>query len=171
MRNNIPLKIVGHGPLYDEMVVDYPNAEFLGYVQQGPALDALIQNARAVVLPSECYEKLLHGGAGGDVLRPAVVGARIGGIPEQIRHGVEGLLFEPGNAQDLADALDVMAENPAQAHEMGPERPGTAVPEILTAQAHGHVAVALSRAARQAIICQKKSQCWVRADPRCVRRC
>ncbi|MDU1086360.1 MAG: glycosyltransferase family 1 protein, partial [Leclercia adecarboxylata] len=36
-----------------------------------------------------------------------------------IRHGVEGLLFEPGNAQDLADALDVMAENPAQAHEMG----------------------------------------------------
>ena len=48
-----------------------------------------------------------------------VVGARIGGIPEQIRHDVEGLLFEPGNAQDLADALDVMAENPAQAHEMG----------------------------------------------------
>lgn len=43
MRNKMPLKIVGHGPLYDEMVVDYPNAEFLGYVQQGPALDALIQ--------------------------------------------------------------------------------------------------------------------------------
>lgn len=48
-----------------------------------------------------------------------VVGARIGGIPEQIRHDVEGLLFEPGNAQDLADALDVIAENPQQAREMG----------------------------------------------------
>ena len=119
MRNNIPLKIVGHGPLYDEMVVDYPNAEFLGYVQQGPALDALIQNARAVVLPSECYENCSMAVLEAMSFARAVVGARIGGIPEQIRHGVEGLLFEPGNAQDLADALDVMAENPAQAHEMG----------------------------------------------------
>jgi len=119
MRNKMPLKIVGHGPLYDEMVVDYPNAEFLGYVQQGPALDALIQNARAVVLPSECYENCSMAVLEAMSFARAVVGARIGGIPEQIRHGVEGLLFEPGNAQDLADALDVMAENPAQAHEMG----------------------------------------------------
>ena len=119
MRNKMPLKIVGHGPLYDEMVVDYPNAEFLGYVQQGPALDALIQNARAVVLPSECYENCSMSVLEAMSFARAVVGARIGGIPEQIRHGVEGLLFEPGNAQDLADALDVMAENPQQAHEMG----------------------------------------------------
>lgn len=119
MRNKMPLKIVGHGPLYDEMVVDYPNAEFLGYVQQGPALDALIQNARAVVLPSECYENCSMSVLEAMSFARAVVGARIGGIPEQVRHGVEGLLFEPGNAQDLADALDVMAENPQQAHEMG----------------------------------------------------
>ena len=119
MRNHMPLKIVGHGPLYDEMVVDYPNAEFLGYVQQGPALDALIQNARAVVLPSECYENCSMAVLEAMSFARAVVGARIGGIPEQVRHGVEGLLFEPGNAQDLADALDVMAENPAQAHAMG----------------------------------------------------
>lgn len=119
MRNHMPLKIVGHGPLYDEMVVDYPNAEFLGYVQQGPALDALIQNARAVVLPSECYENCSMAVLEAMSFARAVVGARIGGIPEQVRHGVEGLLFEPGNAQDLADALDVMAENPVQAHAMG----------------------------------------------------
>ncbi|MFK3709104.1 glycosyltransferase family 4 protein [Leclercia adecarboxylata] len=119
MRNKMPLKIVGHGPLYDEMVVDFPNAEFLGYVQQGPALDALIQNARAVVLPSECYENCSMSVLEAMSFARAVVGARIGGIPEQVRHGVEGLLFEPGNAQDLADALDVMAENPEQAHEMG----------------------------------------------------
>lgn len=119
MRHTMPLKIVGHGPMYDEMVVDYPNAEFLGYVQQGPALDALIQNARAVVLPSECYENCSMAVLEAMSFARAVVGARIGGIPEQIRHGVEGLLFEPGNAQDLADALDVIAENPQQAHEMG----------------------------------------------------
>ncbi|MEB6379533.1 glycosyltransferase family 4 protein [Leclercia adecarboxylata] len=119
MRNNIPLKVVGHGPLYDDMVKTFPHAEFLGYVQQGPALDALIKNARAVVLPSECYENCSMAVLEAMSFARPVVGARIGGIPEQIRHGMEGLLFEPGNAQDLADALDEMAENPQQAREMG----------------------------------------------------
>lgn len=119
MRNKVPLKIVGHGPLHDDMVARYPHAEFLGYVQQGPALNALIQNARAVVLPSECYENCSMSVLEAMAFARPVVGARIGGIPEQVRHGVEGLLFEPGNVQDLADALDRMAENPAQAREMG----------------------------------------------------
>lgn len=37
MRNRAPLKVVGHGPLYDELVANYPDVEFLGYVQQGGA--------------------------------------------------------------------------------------------------------------------------------------
>lgn len=119
MRNKMPLKVVGHGPLHDDMVKNFPDAEFLGYVQQGPGLDALIKNARAVVLPSECYENCSMAVLEAMSFARPVVGARIGGIPEQIRHGVEGLLFEPGNAQDLADALDVIAENPQQAREMG----------------------------------------------------
>lgn len=119
MRNKMPLKVVGHGPLYDDMVKTFPHAEFLGYVQQGPELDALIKHARAVVLPSECYENCSMAVLEAMSFARPVVGARIGGIPEQIRHGIEGLLFEPGNAQDLADALDVIAENPQQAREMG----------------------------------------------------
>lgn len=119
MRNKMPLKVVGHGPLHDDMVKTFPEAEFLGYVQQGPELDALIKNARAVVLPSECYENCSMAVLEAMSFARPVVGARIGGIPEQIRQGVEGLLFEPGNAQDLADALDVIAENPQQAREMG----------------------------------------------------
>ncbi len=37
-RNRAPLKVVGHGPLYDELVANYPDVEFLGYVQQGRRL-------------------------------------------------------------------------------------------------------------------------------------
>ena len=48
-----------------------------------------------------------------------IVGSRIGGIPEQIRDGVDGALFEPGNAQALADILDDLAVNPEKAKHMG----------------------------------------------------
>jgi glycosyltransferase involved in cell wall biosynthesis len=170
MRNNIPLKIVGHGPLYDEMVVDYPNAEFLGYVQQGPALDALIQNARAVVLPSECYENCSMAVLEAMSFARAVVGARIGGIPEQIRHGVEGLLFEPGNAQDLADALDVMAENPAQAHEMG-LKGRVRLCQKYSLRKHMDTLLSLYREllARPEYAKKNHSVGYAR-DPRCVRR-
>ncbi len=48
-----------------------------------------------------------------------VVGGRIGGIPEQIRDNIDGILFEPGNVQALADVLDDLAVNPQKAREMG----------------------------------------------------
>jgi len=35
----------------------------------------------------------------------AVIGTNAGGVPEIIRHGETGLLFEPGNAEQLADCL------------------------------------------------------------------
>lgn len=35
-----------------------------------------------------------------------VIGSRIGGIPEQVEDGVTGLLFEMGNAVDLAEKMD-----------------------------------------------------------------
>lgn len=119
MRNRATLKIVGHGPLYDELAAKYPNVEFLGYVPQGEALDKLIKHARAVILPSECYENCSMAVLEAMALARPVIGSRIGGIPEQIRDGVEGILFEPGNAQALADAMDTLVEDPEKARTMG----------------------------------------------------
>jgi glycosyltransferase involved in cell wall biosynthesis len=34
-----------------------------------------------------------------------VIGTRVGGIPEIIQHGYNGLLVEPNNSDDLADAI------------------------------------------------------------------
>ncbi len=47
-----------------------------------------------------------------------VVGSKIGGIPEIIDDRVNGLLFEPGNSQDLADQLMYLYNNRSQAQEM-----------------------------------------------------
>ncbi|WP_407320873.1 glycosyltransferase family 4 protein [Dickeya ananatis] len=119
MKNNMPLKIVGNGPLYDELVAQFPDAEFLGYKQQGEELNRLIKRARAVVVPSEYYENCSMSVLESMAFAKPVVGGRIGGIPEQIRDKVDGILFEPGNVQVLAGVLDYLALNPQQAKEMG----------------------------------------------------
>ncbi len=37
-------------------MANYPDVEFLGLRTAGEALNTLIKEARAVILPSECYE-------------------------------------------------------------------------------------------------------------------
>jgi len=48
-----------------------------------------------------------------------VVATRVGGTPELVRDGRDGLLVEPGRATELAGALSWMAQNPARARLMG----------------------------------------------------
>src|SRR4030042_586656 len=93
------LFVVGDGPARKELeeIVIYRNirAQFTGYLS-GKSLETKISSAKAIVVPSECYENaplsILEAFAYG---KP-VIGARIGGIPEMIEDGVNGFLFEPG---------------------------------------------------------------------------
>ncbi|MFC1590023.1 glycosyltransferase [Candidatus Omnitrophota bacterium] len=48
-----------------------------------------------------------------------VVAADVGGNPEIVKEGKTGLLFESGNAGDLAQKVLHLAENPGMAEEMG----------------------------------------------------
>jgi glycosyltransferase involved in cell wall biosynthesis len=49
----------------------------------------------------------------------ACIGSRAGGIPELIQHEQNGLLFETGNVEQLARALERLINNPAQREQMG----------------------------------------------------
>lgn len=119
MQHPIPLKIAGDGPLYQDLYARFPGAEFLGYQQQGEALNTLIRHARAVVVPSEYYENCSMSVLEAMSFGKPVIGGDIGGIPEQIRDGIEGRLFEPGNAGALSAILDELARDPEQARVMG----------------------------------------------------
>lgn len=119
MDHPIGLKIAGDGPLFKELSGRFPGAEFLGYQQQGEGLNDLIRHARAVIVPSEYYENCSMSVLEAMSFGKPVVGGDIGGIPEQVRDGIEGRLFEPGNAQALADILDDLALHPEKALEMG----------------------------------------------------
>lgn len=95
------------------------NIEFLGFVS-GEPLWKWVREALAIVLPSEWYENapmsVLEAYASG---KP-IIGARIGGIPEMVRVGETGVLFESGNVEELADLMRQYADMPDSAvTEMG----------------------------------------------------
>jgi glycosyltransferase involved in cell wall biosynthesis len=48
-----------------------------------------------------------------------VIGSRMGGIPELIDDGETGLLFEAGNAADLAEKMRFLLDRPELCREWG----------------------------------------------------
>ena len=115
----LPLTIAGDGPLMARLK-DRANARvsLLGWVSP-ERVSELLLTAAAAVVPSTWYEN-----APLSVLEPMacatpVVASAIGGIPELVRDGVDGLLVEPGSAASLAAALRAVAADPEKARKMG----------------------------------------------------
>jgi len=48
-----------------------------------------------------------------------VIGTRVGGIPELVRNGENGLLVPPGNAEMLSKAIQKLLDNPEVRRELG----------------------------------------------------
>ena len=80
------------------------DVSFAGYLKK-PELQRLVGEAQALVLPSEWYENAPVSVLEAYALGRPVIGTRIGGIPELIRHDETGVLVEPGNVEELADAM------------------------------------------------------------------
>ncbi|MDP4222316.1 MAG: glycosyltransferase [Bacteroidota bacterium] len=96
------LKVVGTGPLEERLRAKYnkENIEFLGF-QKWDELKLILGSAVCMVIPSECYENNPLSVIESLCLGTPVIGARIGGIPELIDPGRNGLVFESGNMIDL----------------------------------------------------------------------
>ena len=61
-----------------------------------------------------------------------VICSRIGGLPEIVEDGKTGLLFEPGNAKDLAEKIRYLWDRPELCHQMGEEGQKKALREYST---------------------------------------
>lgn len=105
------LKVIGGGPLNEELRMKSKklkgNVEFLGY-KQWDDIKEIAGRARFTVTPSEWYEVFGLVNIEAQCLGTPVLGARIGGIPELIDEGVNGMTFESGNAADLAEKIQKM---------------------------------------------------------------
>tara|TARA_R100000935_G_scaffold56146_1_gene87168 strand:- start:2293 stop:3486 length:1194 start_codon:yes stop_codon:yes gene_type:complete len=91
----------------EALITNTPYVEYLGFVSGAP-LRKLVSEARAVVVPSEWYENCPMTVIEAKAVGTPVIGARIGGIPELIRDGIDGYLFESGDTSALAEIFETL---------------------------------------------------------------
>lgn len=100
---DISFVFAGSGPMEGELE-GIPNIHNVGFLS-GQALKEVIQKARFSVYPSEWYENCPFSVIESQICGTPVLGANIGGIPELIRDGETGRLFEAGNVTALTDSI------------------------------------------------------------------
>ena len=104
----------GSGPL-ESLIEGVPNIKNVGF-QRGEALEMLIREAKFTVYPSEWYENCPFSVIESQMYGTPVLGADIGGIPELIRIGETGELFESGNEQLLREKIIELWSNEKLVH-------------------------------------------------------
>jgi glycosyltransferase involved in cell wall biosynthesis len=113
--------IVGQGPLRSQLEGQTDllglrdRVQFLGHrsdmhVVYG-ATTVLALPSFTEGLPNVVLEAFAHG-------RPAVA-TRVGGVPEVVTHGVDGIIIEPGQVDALTAAVLSLLRHPEQASSMG----------------------------------------------------
>ncbi len=116
---DVPFRIAGGGPLFESFWKrTSPNVQLLGQLS-GNELDMFYRKARLLVVPSLTYEMcpLVIGEAMSHGL--PVVASRIGGLPELVREGHTGLLFEPGNSEQLTQRVGQLWHDPDTCQRFG----------------------------------------------------
>ena len=99
----IQFVFAGKGPLEQELR-GISNIRSVGF-KTGSELEELIQKARFSVYPSEWYENCPFSVMESQMYGTPILGANIGGIPELIRPGENGELFESGNKNELKEKI------------------------------------------------------------------
>ncbi|GGN91243.1 group 1 glycosyl transferase [Saccharibacillus kuerlensis] len=119
---NVPyvLHLIGDGPSRQELedmaqkLGVYDDTIFYGYTLHPeefmPFFDIFVLPSRAEAFGSVFAEAAL--------CCLALVGTSVGGVPEQIEHGVNGLLVPPDDPAALADALEQVIGDPAYRYEL-----------------------------------------------------
>jgi glycosyltransferase involved in cell wall biosynthesis len=111
-------KIVGDGPDKDKLIKQAQQlqapVEFIDF-QAPEQLLPLIKQAQAIVIPSIWAENMPLTLLEALSLGKIVIASRIGGLPEIIKDGENGLLFTPGDANDLVKKIANLSNlNPEQ---------------------------------------------------------
>jgi glycosyltransferase involved in cell wall biosynthesis len=119
----IPLKIVGDGPLKDQVVeaaARRSNVEWLGHK---PVADvhALMRKADMLVFPSQWYETFGRVAAEAFAAGTPVIAANIGAVAELVEHGRTGFKFRPGDPEDLVTQVEWALSHSAELRRMREE--------------------------------------------------
>jgi glycosyltransferase involved in cell wall biosynthesis len=120
------LAIVGSGPCLPDLEDRARSLGILGdcvFQPATPDVPGWLQGIDIFVLPS-LSEALSNSLMEAMACGCAVAASRVGGNPELVSHGETGMLFEAGDAADLARVLRVLIENPALRGELAANAAG-----------------------------------------------
>jgi glycosyltransferase involved in cell wall biosynthesis len=113
----LAIRVVGSGPLED-MVKEKFGPNFLGQKSSSDVFN-LLQSTLFAIVPSTCYETFGLVAVEAFSCGVPVIASGHGGLAELITDGVTGLLFKPGDAQDLANKIAWAHEHPVEMLKMG----------------------------------------------------
>lgn len=120
---DVRLTVAGEGPQEMELRALAEDLapgriRFVGTLNQAELGEAL-RRARALVLPSECYENAPMIALEALGCSVPVIGSNLGGIPEIVRPGQGGALFEAGNVESLVEVMRKFQDNADMAEALG----------------------------------------------------
>ena len=120
---DVNLVIIGRGEA-ETVCHDYvrennlTNVHLVGHVEKTKVI-SFIKHSLFTVCPSEWYENFPYSIVEPMVLGKAVVGARIGGIPELVVDGETGFTFNPGDVNDLKSKIELLLSDQNLLNECG----------------------------------------------------
>jgi glycosyltransferase involved in cell wall biosynthesis len=117
------LKIIGDGPLRGQLeekvkAEKIHNIEFSGRKNFDECMN-LLARAQFMVMPAICYENFPMAIREAFACGKPVIASNLGAMAELVQDRRTGLLFEPGNHEDLAEKITWMVEHENECIEMG----------------------------------------------------
>lgn len=115
-----PLRIVGAGPMeaaVEAAAAGNPNIQLLGQRTQEAVYD-LLGRAEFLIVPSESFETFGRVAVEAFAKGTPVLAANIGGLGEIVTDDENGLLFRPGDADDLANKARRLFACPVRLNHM-----------------------------------------------------
>lgn len=117
---NMPLKIIGEGPLEDQVIEatqQIPSIEWLGR-KPLPDVYELMGRAKLLIFPSKWYETFGRVAVEAFAKGTPVIASNLGAIAEIVDHGRTGLHFRPGDSEDLIRQVEWALSHPTELAEM-----------------------------------------------------
>jgi glycosyltransferase involved in cell wall biosynthesis len=118
---HVPLQIIGTGPEEANLQQGMAgNAEviFCGHLPHGEMLKR-IKSAQVLLMPSVWYETFGRTIIEAYATGTPVIVSRLGAMTELVDEGKTGLLFDPGDADDLVQKVTWAMNHPQETAEMG----------------------------------------------------
>lgn len=113
---DVKFVFAGSGALEDE-IRKVSNIECVGF-KSGKELEELISKAKFSVYPSEWYENCPFSVMESIMFATPVIASKIGGLPELVQDGVNGILFEYKNKNDLKNKISELWNDDKKSAEL-----------------------------------------------------